>query len=224
MNRQAWIYLAQLTRALQQEGVDGRRAGEFVAEIDSHLAETGADPVDEFGTPFELAVELARRPGSRRPGWVPPTWTIWVVGLFALLVFAVIFDAVTLGWDDAGVPIRARGIVYLAVFYPAVMVFSYASTRRLSGRSWAATTGGRSHLAALGIAIVVTTLATMAGDRVITFIPEPLFWRMAAVVVPLLAFLLVKRNNPVRFPNHARHLRRLKLGLLAGQPPAESHR
>ena len=224
MNRQAWIYLAQLTRALQQEGVDGRRAGEFVAEIDTHLAETGADPVDEFGTPFELAAELARRPGSRRPGWLPPTWTIWVIGLFALLVFVVIVDAVILGWDDTGVPIRARGLVYFAVFYPAVMVFGYAGTRRLSGRSWAAVTGGRSLIAALGVAIVVTTLATMAGDRVIALIPVPLFWGIAAVVVPLLAFLLVKRSNPVRFPNHARHLRRLKLGPLAGRPPAESHR
>ncbi len=188
MNQEAWTYLAQLTRALQQEGVDGRRAGEFVAEIDSHLAETGADPVDKFGTPFELAVELARRPGSRRPGWVPPTWTIWAVGLFVLLVFVVVFDAVTLGWDDAGVPIRARGAVYLAVFYPALMVFGYAGGRRLSGRSWAALTRGRSLIAFLGFAIVANALSTMAGDRVITLIPVPLFWGVAAVVIPLLVF------------------------------------
>lgn len=224
MNRQAWIYLAQLTRALQQEGVDGARAGEFVAEIDSHLAETGADPVDEFGPPFKLAAELARRPGSRRPGWIPPTWAMSIVAIVAALIFAVVLDAIMLGWDDTGVPIRARGLVYMAVFLPLLVVFIYGANRRLSGRDWTAVTGGRSMLAALGIAIVVTTAATMAGDRVIALIPVPLFWGTVAVIVPLLAFLLVKRRNPVRFPDHARHLWRLKLGPLAGHPPAESHR
>ena len=36
-------------------GVEGHRAGESVAEIASHLEETGVDAVEEFGTPFDLA-------------------------------------------------------------------------------------------------------------------------------------------------------------------------
>ncbi len=68
------VYLAQLMRLLYQEAVDGRRIGEMVAEIDQHLAESGADPVDEFGPPAVLAAELAARPGSKRPGWIPPRW------------------------------------------------------------------------------------------------------------------------------------------------------
>lgn len=224
MNRQAWVYLAQLTRALQQEGVDGRRAGEFVAEIDSHLTETGADPVDEFGPPFELAAKLARRPGSRRPGWIPPTWAMSIVAIIAGLVFVVVLDTIMLGWDDTGVPIRASGLVYMAVFLPLVVVFTYGANRRLSGRNWTAVAGGRSMLVALAIGIVVTTAATMVGGRVLAHVPVPLFWGTVAVVVPLLTFLLIKHRNPVRFPDHAKHLRRLKLGPLAGQPPAEWHR
>ena len=224
MNQQSWVYLGQLSRALQQEGVDGTRAGEFVAEIDSHLVETGADPIDEFGPPFELAAELARRPGSRRPGWLPPIWAMWVFGLLVAVVLVAVVDATMSGWDDTGVPIKARGIAYIAVFYPAVMVFSYASTRRLTGRTWTALTGGRAALVILGIAIATTTAATIAGDRVIARVPVPVFWGVVAAVGPVLVFLLIKRNNPIRFPDHADHLRRLKRGPFAGRPPSGSSR
>lgn len=217
MNQQSWVYLAQLTRALQHEGVDGGRAGEFVAEIDSHLAETEADPVDEFGTPFELAAELARRPDSRRPGWVPPTWAMWVVALVVAGALVAVLDAFRTGWDDSGVPINARGITYIAVFYSAVMVFSYVATRRLSGRTWTALTGGRAALVIVGIAIVTTTASTIAGDRVVARVPAPVFWGAVVVLVPIL-LLLIKRNNGIRFPDHAKHLRRLKLGPFAGRP------
>ena len=222
MNKEAWTYLAQLTRALQQEGVDGARAGEFVAEIDSHLQEAGSDPVAEFGTPFALAEEFARRPGSRRPGWVPPIWAMWVVGLLLALVFVAIVDAVMRGWDDTGVPIMARGLAWVAVFYPATMVFSYVSTRRLSGRTWAAMTGGRAALFILAIAIVTTTASSIAGDRVVARVPVPVFLGIVAVVVPVAVVLMIKRNNPVRFPDHASHLRKLTRGPLAGRPPAPS--
>ena len=219
MNQQSWVYLAQLTRALQHEGVDGLHAGEFVAEIDSHLAETGADPVDEFGTPFELAAELARRPGSRLPRWAPPIWAMWIVGLVVALLLVSVFDALIAGWDDAGVPIRARGVAYIAVFYSAIMVFSYVATRRLSGRTWTALTGGRAALVILAIAIVTTTAANIVGDRVIARIPVPVFWGAIVVLVPII-LILIRRNNGIRFPDHAKHLRRLRLGPFAGRPPA----
>jgi len=214
-----WTYLAQLTRALQMEGVDGRRAGEFVAEIDSHLFDTGADPVEEFGTPFELASQLAARPGSKRPGWVPPTWAMWIVGLVAGLMLVVVADVVVFGWDGSGVPVRARGVVWIAVFLPAIMAFSYFATRSLSGREWTALTGGRALLIILVIAVATTTAESYAGDRVIAYVPTTLFWVVVSVAAPAVIWLVVKRNNPIRFPDHAPHLRRLKRGLLAGRPP-----
>jgi len=220
VNQESWVYLGQLSRALQHEGVDGVRAGEFVAEIDSHLAETGVDPIVEFGPPFQLAAELARRPGSRRPGWMPPLWATWFLGLAVALVLVVVADAVMAGWDDTGVPIKARGIAYMAVFYPAVMVAGYAFTRRLTGRSWSALIGGRAALAVIGIAIATTTAATIAGDRVVVRVPVPVFWGSVALLVPLAGFVLIRRSNPIRFPDHAGHLRRLKRGPLAGPPPA----
>ncbi len=224
MNPQSWTYLSQLSRALQQEGVDGARAGEFVAEVDSHLAETGADPIEEFGPPFELAVELARRPGSRKPGWLPPIWAMWLAGLVLSLALVVVVDAVLAGWDDTGVPIRARGIFYIGVFYPGVVVINYASTRLLSGRSWTDLVDGRIALAVLGIAIATTTAAAIAGDREIARVPVTVFSGVVVAVIPALLFVMIKRNNTIRFPDHARHLRRLKRGPLAGRPPSESSR
>ncbi len=224
MNQESWVYLAQLTRALQQEGVDGARAGEFVAEIDSHLAETEADPIDEFGTPFELAAELARRPGSLRPGWLPPIWAMWIVGLVVALVLIAVLEAFTVDWDDTGVPINARGVAYIAVFYPAVMVFSYVGTRGLTGRTWTALTGSRALLVLVGIGVATATASTIAGDRVIARVPVSVFWGVTALVGPIIVFLLIKWSNPIRFPDHAKHLRRLKRGPFAGRPPAESPR
>ncbi len=123
MNQTNWTYLAQLARALQMEGVEGHRSGEFIAEIDSHLAETGVDPVEEFGTPYELAAELAVRPGARRPGWVPPLWLMWLLSAVASMIAVVAVDAVMLGWEDGRVPIRARGIVWIAVFMASSLSF-----------------------------------------------------------------------------------------------------
>ena len=218
MNDATWTYLAQLTRALQMEGVEGRRAGEFVAEIDSHLAETGADPVEELGTPYDLAAELARRPGVRRPGWVPPLWLAWVLAIPAAGIAVVAIDAVMTGWEDGRIPIRAGGVVWVIGLMVASLGFGYFATRRLDGRTWQALTGGRAALSILAIAVVVTTVQQSAGDRIMATVPATAFWVAAAIVLPLLVVLLIRRNNPVRFPDHAAHLRRLKRGILAGRP------
>lgn len=219
MNQESWTYLAQLTRALQLEGVEGRRAGEFIAEIDSHLAETGADPVDEFGPPFALAAELAQRPDSRRPGWIPPLTVVWILALLVCLVLVVAGDAVMRGWDDRGIPVRLAGIVWVATVMGLGMAWGYIATRHLDGRTWSPLTGSRAVLAAVGIGIVGTTLLQLAGERTLARLPVAAFWWAAAILVPLGLAIIMKRNNPVRFPPHARHLRRLKRGLLAGTPP-----
>lgn len=224
MNQQNWVYLSQLTRALQVEGVEGLRAGEFVAEINSHLEETGGDPVEEFGTPFELATELARRPGSRRPGWVPPLWAAWLLGLILVVMLTAAVDAVTGGWDEAGIPIRGWGVAFGSGIYLMSMVGMYLSTWSIDGRSWAALTDRPFVLFIVIGSIVTTSAASAFGDREIALVPVATFWGTVMVVVPLLLYVVIKRNNPVRFPRHARHLRRLKWGPLAGKAPTDPAR
>jgi hypothetical protein len=63
MNQQE--YLAELKRRLRFRGASRRRANEVVAEVRSHLADSGEDPLDTFGTPEEYAASVLR--GYRWP-------------------------------------------------------------------------------------------------------------------------------------------------------------
>ncbi|MDX2342750.1 MAG: hypothetical protein QNL12_02925 [Acidimicrobiia bacterium] len=136
MKQENKVYLAQLLRLLYQEAVDGRRIGEMVAEIDQHLAESGADPVDEFGPPAVLAAELAGHPGSKRPGWIPPRWLL-ELGAFAL--FALVMPLLTpYLWEESTIPVTRYAVMYAIVFYLGVFWVGYAANMRLDGRTWKA--------------------------------------------------------------------------------------
>ncbi|SFP09650.1 hypothetical protein SAMN05660464_2037 [Geodermatophilus dictyosporus] len=60
-------YRRQLVQALQAGGVPPGRIGEVVAEVESHVADTGEDPREAFGPAREYAAAVAGppSPGSR---------------------------------------------------------------------------------------------------------------------------------------------------------------
>ena len=62
-------YTQRLILALRLKDVPGDRIGEIVAEVESHVADTGEDPVEAFGTPRAYAASLLEehRPD---PWWV----------------------------------------------------------------------------------------------------------------------------------------------------------
>ncbi len=59
-------YGRELLLALRLREVPSPRIAEALAEVDSHVTETGEDPVAAFGPPHEYAHELARALGVRR--------------------------------------------------------------------------------------------------------------------------------------------------------------
>ncbi|GAA1727306.1 HAAS signaling domain-containing protein [Aeromicrobium alkaliterrae] len=61
-------YQQRLILALRLKDVPGDRIGEIVAEVESHVAETGEDPVDAFGSPRQYAASLT---AEHRPD---PKW------------------------------------------------------------------------------------------------------------------------------------------------------
>jgi hypothetical protein len=72
------VWCEDLVLALRVQDVPGTRIGEVLAEVQSHLAETGEDPRQAFGTPKEYATEVAGALGItptgllghlRRAGW-----------------------------------------------------------------------------------------------------------------------------------------------------------
>jgi hypothetical protein len=58
-------YLNELLGALRMRGVPGPRIAEFLAEVSSHLSETGEDPREAFGPAKAYADELTAALGAR---------------------------------------------------------------------------------------------------------------------------------------------------------------
>lgn len=64
---QAWC--DDLLLRLRMRDVPGARIGEVLAEVQSHVAETGEHPREAFGAPKEYADQVADALGAPRPGW-----------------------------------------------------------------------------------------------------------------------------------------------------------
>jgi hypothetical protein len=214
MKRSEWTYLAQLARAMQAECVDGRIAGDFIAEIDAHLAETDVDPADEFGPPAALAREVAGRTGARRRWDIRSPWLTMTVGLLVFLVVILVYQAIMSGWPDETV-ISVGDAIYGLMFFVLSVGFGYVATRRLDGRSWAPLKGWKALLTVVVIAAIGTTLSTVLGERVLITVPRSGVIGAIVVGAPLVAILLLVGHNPIRFPDHAQHLRPLRRGLWA---------
>jgi len=82
-------YTKALTVQLRLAKVPGKDIGQIVAEVESHVRETGEDPVQAFGQPGSYSAQFAgRRSPVGRGGWlslVDVTFTISMVGAFVLL-------------------------------------------------------------------------------------------------------------------------------------------
>lgn len=73
MSTEIETYQQRLLLALRLRDVPAERIAEALAEVDSHLAETGEDPVAAFGPPKQYAAEVAQAvgpDGRGRAGWV----------------------------------------------------------------------------------------------------------------------------------------------------------
>ena len=82
-------YTKALTTQLRLRQVPGKVIGQIVAEVESHVRETGEDPVQAFGQPGSYSAQFAsRRSPVGRGGWLTlddVTFTMAMVGAFVLL-------------------------------------------------------------------------------------------------------------------------------------------
>lgn len=63
-------YLEQLSACLQRYGLESSQIGEIVAEVESHLRESGEDPLEAFGVPDAYAEErVAARERAADGNW-----------------------------------------------------------------------------------------------------------------------------------------------------------
>ena len=86
-------YTQAFTIQLRLAKVPGKVIGQIVAEVESHVRETGEDPVEAFGQPGSYSAQFAGRPRPvGRGGWLSladvlddVTLTMAMVGAFVLL-------------------------------------------------------------------------------------------------------------------------------------------
>lgn len=214
MKTTEWTYLAQLARAMQWEGVEGRIAGDFIAEIDAHLADSDLDPAEEFGPPAALARQVADREGARRRWTIRSPWLQMAAGLVLLVILVALIAGMGAGWSEP-IEIPADSTVFALTIYGLSVGFGYLATRQLDGRSWSPLTGWRAWLIVGSVAVLGTTLSTVVGDRVLLTVPSTAVIVGLLVATPLLIGMVALAYNPLRFPENARHLEPLRKGLRA---------
>lgn len=86
-------YTQQLMFALRLRDVPGEVIGDAIAQVESHIAETGEDPVAAFGPAREYAASFAGKttPARRWPWYI----VNWLVGfLFGCVLIIGVFGQV----------------------------------------------------------------------------------------------------------------------------------
>lgn len=77
-------YQSRLVTALRRHDVPGNRIGEILAEIESHLAESGESVTDAFGSPGDYAARLA----ESTPAGEAPAVSAWLLAAMLALGLA----------------------------------------------------------------------------------------------------------------------------------------
>ncbi len=78
-------YRRELVAALRGRNVPADRIGEIVAEVESHVADTGEDPREAFGPAKEYAAGFRREPSPRARAW---SWALVALSAVCGLLIA----------------------------------------------------------------------------------------------------------------------------------------
>lgn len=128
MSTSQWYYSQALAEQLRINGVSEWKVREIVAQVESHVASTGEDPVDAFGQPVEYAAQ-----------WQPLSPLGWVRrvafgGVVSVGVFCLVMAVVKGGPWTSVVPIRVSDAVALAILFVVLAIQPWTSELWLSRR------------------------------------------------------------------------------------------
>lgn len=128
MTTETSTYRRDLVLALRMRHVPGDRIGDIVAEVESHVADTGEDPVEAFGPPREYAASIAPATrGSRLTAWALTLSGAAVGWLIAVSVVQLVQgEAKGL---PGGVPAWLALLVAVLLWIPAVVVQTRRNSR-----------------------------------------------------------------------------------------------
>ena len=192
------VYLDNLTIQLRLRDVPGDRIGQILAEVETHVADTGLDPVDAFGGPGEYAATYAATYAAGVPtgnpvqGWLPDLGVAMVAGMAG----AALVEGLTHLAGSADITVRgfgawlAVGVLGMAVFrvFGAQLSADTASGSepvRFASRTMVL--GGLAYLGAF-VVLVLIPLLLPAGPTLVSVPGWTLF------VAGLLAFVALVRH------------------------------
>ena len=158
------VYLENLTIQLRLLEMPGDRIGQILAEVETHVADTGLDPVDAFGAPGECAATYAAA-SIELPvrGWLRDLGVAMVSGMAG----AAAVEGVAHLVGSAEVTVRTFG-VWLAVGVAGMAVFHVFGTqlardtagsvkpRRFTSRT--IVLGSLAYLVALAVLVLIPLL------------------------------------------------------------------
>ena len=129
-------YIAELADVLETRDVPAEAVAQIVREVQSHLVESGEDPLEAFGTPARSADEFAARSRGRDLlVFAVLAFLLGAGGGFMLInaVFGFIDPAIRL-WGFGPGMLLAAGVLLLLAFVAAVVALGVRSRRRAA--SW----------------------------------------------------------------------------------------
>jgi hypothetical protein len=172
--------------ALRMHDVPGDRIGQVVAEVESHVAESGEDPVDAFGSPPAYAERIRATlgpPPRRRPGAVVAATVTVVAVVLALQALAALTG-------DGRVAVTAGVVVAVGLVVAAATLLVPLLARPM----W-------QFVAAYAVAAPAATGAlALLDEPVLVTVPA---WAalVVAVLVGVAGFVLVRRlSDPIVEP------------------------
>ena len=130
-------YVTELAEELSLRDVPPEAADRIVREVSSHLAESGEDPIQSFGTVHRYADEFAPRSWIRRMLLPLAIFSALLGAGAALMLLNGIFGFINPSHGLWGLEPATRvaiGVVLLACLLALIAAMTVSSRRRL--RSW----------------------------------------------------------------------------------------
>jgi hypothetical protein len=121
-------YRRQLMLALRSRHVPGDRIGEIVAEVESHVADTGEDPVEAFGPPRRYAEAVAPAARGSRLVFLALTSSGAAVGWLIASSVVALVEGEAKGLP-AGLPAWVALVLAVLLWVPAMAVTMRRSER-----------------------------------------------------------------------------------------------
>lgn len=152
-------YRDELLLALRMHEISGARVGDVLAEVETHLDESGEDPVEAFGSPREYAARVAAQLEGDPAKQSRPAVLGGALGTAALTLLGLEFFFDGFGGPVPFVLADAVGAVWMLLLIVVAVGAAFRAGTALRGRRW--------YLAGAVVAVLLAIAGTNVVDRLL---------------------------------------------------------